>query len=80
MEFDQLLLTCRNSLGYSRIDRIYTSLMHIVIGSTDTAANLLNVPTDTSDHLPVSAKLLQCRNALPRIPTWAHTGGDTSGQ
>lgn len=70
-EFAQDQMTCENSFGWSRIDRVYTNLHSIDINLMHTASNLLLHPRHLSDHRPLSVFFAQkkARQHKP-MPAW----------
>ena len=53
-EFEQTEFTCENSHGWSRIDRVYTSLHPAVIATMSTGCTAIDYPRKLSDHRPLS--------------------------
>ena len=71
-EVMQPSLTCENSWGWSRIDRIYTSLHTADIANSAIQGYVLPYPRHMSDHHPVafSIKARHKQTQYSSIPTW----------
>ena len=70
VEFDQQEFTCRNSNGFSKIDRAYTSLWKAVCAQLLSACNLLVVAHGLSDHAPLSFCFHELVKIGQRVPVW----------
>ena len=77
LEFEQSSYTCENSHGWSRIDRVYTSMHQADMLSRKTFCATVDHPRHLSDHSPVCFGVQRpARGGARQVPSWIATHPD----